>query len=200
MLVAFEGDNIKHQIKKVSAIYKKMGGFHLGTGPGKAFEHGKYDFPYLRDFVMDRGMSADVSETATTWKNLLPMYYHARESIQTAIAQTGSKPWCGCHVSHTYKTGASLYFTFAFKQSDNPLNQYLHVKKAAEDAFIQSGGTLSHHHAVGCEHIPWLSDDISMAGVKAIQGIKASLDPKNIMNPGKMIPGDLPLADWGWTI
>ncbi len=198
MLVCFEGDTIKHQIKKINGIYKKNGGIHLGTSPGKAFEKAKYDFPYFRDFVMDYGISADVSETATTWKNLLPLYYYARQSIQHAISESGVKPWLGCHVSHTYKTGASLYFTFAFKQSDNILNQYLRVKKAAEDAFIEFGGTLSHHHAVGYEHLPWINADISATGVKAIQGVKTSLDPKNIMNPGKMIPGDVPFFDWGW--
>lgn len=200
MLVCFEGDNIKSQIKKVNAIYKRKGGVHLGKGPGNAFEKGKYDFPYLRDFAMDHGLSADVSETATTWKNLLPLYYYSQTSIRQAIAETGSQPWCGCHVSHTYKTGASLYFTFAFKQSENVLNQYLHVKKAAQDAFIQHGGTLSHHHAVGREHMPWVREDISETGVKVIKSIKASLDPKNIMNPGKIIPGDFPLVEWGWII
>ncbi len=199
MLVCFEGDKIKPQIKKAGAIYKKMGGIHLGAGPGKSFEKEKYEFPYLRDYAMDHGVFADVSETATTWKNILPLYYSARAHILQAITETGSKPWCGCHVSHTYKTGASLYFTFAFKQSDNVLKQYLHIKKAAEDAFIQFGGTLS-HHAVGYEHAPWISDDISLMGVQAIQGIKTALDPKNIMNPGKMIPSDAPLADWGWTV
>lgn len=200
MLVAFEGDEIKSQIKKLNAIYKKQGGIPLGSSPGKAFEKGKYDFPYFRDFIMDYGISADVSETSATWKNLLPLYYHAKKSIEQAIVETGSKSWCGCHISHTYKTGASLYFTFAYKYTHDALAQYLHVKKSAEDAFIEFGSTLSHHHAVGWEHMPWLSEDISSTGVNVIQGIKASLDPKNIMNPGKIIPSDLPLADWGWKV
>jgi len=199
MLAAFEGDNINTQIKKISAIYKKHGAVPLGTSPGKSFEKSKYDFPYFRDFVMDYGVTADVSETATTWKNLLPLYYHTQKSIQQAIIDTGSKAWCGCHVSHTYKTGASLYFTFAFKQSSAVLNQYLQVKKSAEDAFIKFNSTLSHHHAVGYEHMPWISDDISATGIKAVQGIKTTLDPKNIMNPGKIIPNNFSLTDWGWT-
>lgn len=199
LLVGYEGENIQAQIKQANAIYQRFGGFHLGTSPGKAFEKGKYDFPYLRDFIMDRGLSADVSETATPWKNVLPLYYQTKKAIEEAIASSGSKAWVGCHISHTYKTGASLYFTFAFKQSKDVIQQYLQVKKAAEDAFIQQGATLSHHHAVGWEHTPWLNDDISTTGIKAIQGIKASLDPNNIMNPGKMIPGELPLVEWGWN-
>jgi alkyldihydroxyacetonephosphate synthase len=198
MLVAFEGNDIPSQLKKINGIYKKMGGLHLGTSPGKAFEKAKFDFPYFRDFIMDYGISADVAETATTWKNILPLYYDTQKAIKQAIVETGSLPWCGCHMSHTYKTGASLYFTFAFKQSNDVIKQYLHVKKAAEDAFIRFGGTFSHHHAVGWEHAPWMIDDISMTGVEAIQGVKATLDPKNIMNPGKLIPGNSSLIDWGW--
>lgn len=198
MLVCFEGNDIKSQIKKTNAIYKKWGAVHLGASPGKTFEKEKYDFPYLRDFTFDHGLSVDVSETSTTWKNLLPLYYHARGKIQQAISETGSMPWCGCHVSHTYKTGASLYFTYAFKQSTDVLKQYLHVKKASEDAFIQYGSTLSHHHAVGFEHMPWMKDEISAAGIEAISGVKTSLDPNNIMNPGKIIPNEITWADWGW--
>jgi alkyldihydroxyacetonephosphate synthase len=190
MLVAFSGTKKKTAIEKkqqAEAIYKRFGGVYLGAAPGRAFEHGKYDFPYLRDFMMERGYSADVSETATVWSNVLPLYEQARTAILQAITDTGVQAWCGCHISHTYHTGASLYFTFAFQQSDDVLAQYDRVKKASEDAFMKYGGTLSHHHAVGYEHMPWLADDISAVGIMAIQGIKKELDAKGIMNPGKII-------------
>lgn len=189
MLVTFSGKKHKMLNKKNEAqsIYKKFGAVFLGEGPGKAFERGKYDFPYLRDFMLDRNVSADVSETATTWSNIIPLYNHARDAILDAISKTGVQAWCGCHISHTYHTGASLYFTFAFKQSGNALSQYAEVKNAAENAFIQHGGTLSHHHAVGYEHMPWLSHDISSTGIEAIYGIKQRLDATGIMNPGKII-------------
>lgn len=190
LLVGFEGNkkNFYRQRKEVHAIYKRFGGFNLGKGPGRSFEKGKYDFPYLRDFVMDYGVTADVSETSTVWSNLVPLYAKTRTAILNAIAETGSKPWCTCHISHSYRTGASLYFTFAFKQQPGTeLQQYLHVKHAAENAFMQHGGTLSHHHAVGYEHMPWIEEELSAVGVKAIQGIKNMLDPKGIMNPGKIV-------------
>jgi alkyldihydroxyacetonephosphate synthase len=74
----------------------------------------------------------------------------------------------GCHVSHTYHAGASLYFTIGFipKEGDE-LVRYLRVKRAAEDAFLQNGATLSHHHAVGYEHLPWLEQEISPTALKA---------------------------------
>jgi alkyldihydroxyacetonephosphate synthase len=200
MLNIFEGDkeNFNSMRKKVSKIYKKHGAFNLGTEPGKAFEKGKYDFPYLRDYVMDRNIMADVSETSTVWKNLLPLYYSTLDSISGAINKTTGKGFIGCHISHTYHTGASLYFTFGCQQvPEHELEQYLFIKKAAEDAFIEGGATLSHHHAVGFEHMPWIKDDISETGIKAVRGLKKSLDPNNIMNPDKIIPPLEKPFDWG---
>lgn len=190
MITAFEGDkhSVKAHVQRVTSIYKKHGAFCLGAKPGQAFEKGKYDFPYLRDYVMDYGLIADVSETATSWSNLLPLYQRTREAVLDAMKTTGAMPWCGCHVSHNYHTGASLYFTFACQQtSPDGLEQYLFIKKAAEDAFIQHGGCLSHHHAVGYEHLPWLEHDLSSTGLKAVLALKNGLDSENIMNPGKLV-------------
>jgi alkyldihydroxyacetonephosphate synthase len=66
--------------------------------------------------------------------------------------------------------------------------QYLQVKRAVQQSFIDNGATLSHHHAVGTEHLPWLAADISAVGVKAVSAIKQGLDPANIMNPGRLLP------------
>jgi alkyldihydroxyacetonephosphate synthase len=202
MIIAFEGD--RHQChahrRRVHAIYRKFGGCSLGASPGKAFERGKYDFPHLRDVVMDRGIMADVSETSTVWSKLMPLYHAATDQLATAISATGHDPFMGCHISHTYHTGASLYFTFACKQNvGQEIKQYLYIKKAAEDAFLQNGATLSHHHAIGSEHLPWVQADISATGVLAVKALKNGLDPGGIMNPGKLIPSDDPLKTWGLT-
>jgi alkyldihydroxyacetonephosphate synthase len=200
MLTGMEGDkdNFRRQRRKVNAIYRKFGGFNLGISPGRTFERGKYDFPYLRDFVMDRNIMADVSETSTVWSNIGPLYAAVNEAVETAIRKTGSIPYVGCHISHSYRTGTSLYFTFGCEQQAGmELEQYLFIKKAAEDAFISHGGTLSHHHAVGTEHLPWVTADISETGIKAVKSLKEGLDPKGIMNPGKIIPVQEPLQAWG---
>jgi len=200
MILAFEGDRarVRQQRRRVHAIYRRFGGFNLGTGPGNSFERSKYDFPYLRDFVMDRGIIADVSETSTVWSNIIPLYRSTIEAIDTAIKKTGRPSWSGCHISHTYHSGASLYFTFGcLGNPDGELEQYLSIKKAAEDAFMRGGATLSHHHAVGSEHLPWIEEDISLTGVRVVRAIKSGLDPEGVMNPGKIIPSSNPLVAWG---
>ena len=200
MVVKYEGtpkafNRIKNQ---VTAIYKKHRGVCLGAEPGRSFAKVKFDFPHLRDYVMDRSIMADVSETATTWDNLRTLHESGLADVEQAIKDTGVDAWVGCHLSHSYRTGASLYFTFGCLQREGrEIEQYLYVKKAAEDAFMKNGGTLSHHHAVGTEHLPWVEEDLSPTGLKAVKALKAGLDPNDIMNPGKIIPSEKPLDDWG---
>ena len=200
LIAAYEGDaaQLRRQRRAVERIYRAAGGIALGTAPGRGFERAKFDFPHLRDYTMDRNIMADVSETATTWSNLPTLYRSTRDAIDAAITATGSNPWTGCHISHNYHTGASLYFTFAcLQQPGRELAQYLYIKQAAEDAFLAGGATLSHHHAVGTEHLPWMQQDISATGVRALQALKHGLDPAGVMNPGKLIPDAHALDHWG---
>ena len=200
MVVKYEGtqQEFKNIRKKVSSIYKKHRGVCLGAEPGRSFAKVKFDFPHLRDFTMDRSIMADVSETATTWNNLCAMHKNGLKEIENAIKETGVNGWVGCHLSHSYHSGASLYFTFGcLQRKGREIEQYLYVKKAAEDAFMKNGGTLSHHHAVGTEHLPWVEEDLSSTGLKAVKALKNGLDPNGIMNPGKIIPSENPSTDWG---
>jgi alkyldihydroxyacetonephosphate synthase len=199
MLTTFEGgkDRVAHQQRRVNAIYRRLGAVDLGSASGKSFESTKYDFPHIRDFLLDRGITSDVSETSTVWRNLVPLYRSTTADLRAAISESSVRPWVGCHISHTYHTGASLYLTFAFKQqSGSEMQQYLHAKRAVQQSFIDHGATLSHHHAVGTEHLPWLTDDISAVGVMAVAAIKAGLDPDNIMNPGRLRPSAAPFEEW----
>jgi len=94
-----------------------------------------------------------------------------------------------CHLAHSYHSGACLYFTFAFRPSDetSSLHQYDVVKGAIQQGFIDLGGTLSHHHAVGLEHAAWLGQDISPVGVTIIRSLLDGVDPGHNFNPGKIV-------------
>jgi alkyldihydroxyacetonephosphate synthase len=199
MLTAFEGrqPKVARQLRQVQAIYRKCGAISMGATAGKSFEATKYDFPHIRDFLLDRGVTTDVSETSAVWSNILPLYRETTEVLRAHIRESGVPPWTGCHISHTYQCGASVYFTFGFKQRPgNEMEQYLQVKRAVQQSFIDRGATLSHHHAVGTEHLPWLTEDISPVGVRAVAAIKRGLDPGNIMNPGRLQPSENPFEQW----
>jgi alkyldihydroxyacetonephosphate synthase len=93
-----------------------------------------------------------------------------------------------CHVSHVYETGCSLYFTVAARQAEDPVGQWLAAKRAASDAIVAAGATITHHHAIGTDHRPWLEAEIGEVGVRVLRAVKAELDPTGILNPGVLIP------------
>ncbi|SDT43748.1 alkyldihydroxyacetonephosphate synthase [Friedmanniella luteola] len=187
--VGYEGgpEHVARQKAIVKKIIGKHGGIGLGKGPGELYDQKKFDTPYIRDFLLDRGAAADVSETAAPWSQLVPMYDNVTAAARKAFAQIGVQGWVMCHLSHSYHSGACLYFTFAFRHDDQePLARYDVVKSAIQQAFIDTHGTLSHHHGVGTEHAPWLEQDISAAGVQMMEGLFAGVDPGRNLNPGKI--------------
>jgi alkyldihydroxyacetonephosphate synthase len=203
MLNIFEGNKSDHaRIRaKVKKIYCQHGAAYLGKDPGHSFSEAKFDFPYIRDYLLDRKLMGDVSETSTGWGNLLPLYYKTMDNMHAAMKKFHPNNFTGCHISHTYQTGASLYFTFCILENpDYGLQHYLTVKKSLEDSFMENGGTLSHHHAVGYEHLPWVEQDVGALGVGALKALKNEFDPNGIMNPGKLIPGGNVWQDWGLDV
>ena len=109
-------------------------------------------------------------------------------SAHDAFDELGVRGYIMCHLSHSYHAGACLYFTFAFtpSQPGDGLPQYDLVKSAIQQAFIDAGGTLSHHHAVGTEHARWLEQDVSAPGVALLRALFGGVDPGANLNPGKI--------------
>jgi len=188
--IGFEGSpsHVAYEKKIVARIVKKHGGLGVGKGPGVLYDQKKFDTPYLRDFLLDRGAAADVSETAAPWSRLNEIHDAVYAAANEAYEQIGTPGWIMSHLSHSYHSGACLYFTFAFVHGgDIAIEQYDVVKKAIQQAFVDHGGTISHHHGVGREHAPWLEQDISTEGVALMAGLFATADPKKNFNPDKVI-------------
>ncbi len=192
MIIGFEGDAKPTEFiaQEVVKILKKYRAFSLGAGVGKTWSADKFNVPYLRDYIMDYGVMVDVAETATTWSNVLNVHKQTLDCVTKKFSEEGNgKGYIGCHISHTYATGACLYFTYATNQiKNNEIPQYYNYKKLITENFMKHGATLTHHHAVGYEHSPWLESEITPTGVKTLKALKESLDPKNILNPGKLLP------------
>jgi alkyldihydroxyacetonephosphate synthase len=94
-----------------------------------------------------------------------------------------------CHLSHVYETGVSLYFTFIARQREqDPIAQWRAAKEAASAAILDAGGTITHHHAVGRDHAPWMEREVGGVAIAALRALKDELDPAGIMNPGKLLP------------
>jgi alkyldihydroxyacetonephosphate synthase len=187
--IGFEGSesHAKRQKKLVDKIVKKHGGMGVGKGPGVLYDQKKFDTPYLRDFLLDRGAAGDVSESAMPWSKVDQLHDAVRVAADKAFDEIGIQGWIMSHLSHSYHSGACLYFTFAFVMGDDPIGEYNVVKSAIQQAFIDNGGSLSHHHGVGLEHAPWLEQDISAQGVAVMRGLFEAADPGENFNPRKIV-------------
>jgi alkyldihydroxyacetonephosphate synthase len=165
-----------------------LGGTSLGEAPARAWEHGRFSAPYLRDSLLAAGALCETLETATDWSNIPALKAAVTDALTTALAESGTPALVLCHISHVYATGASLYFTVVAGQRGNPIEQWRAAKAAACDAIVATGGTITHHHAVGADHRPWMRDEVSDLGVQVLRAVKSTLDPAGILNPGKLIP------------
>ncbi|MCZ4492821.1 MAG: FAD-binding oxidoreductase, partial [Conexibacter sp.] len=117
----------------------------------------------------------------------LALHARAGETLRTAL--DGASPIVACHVSHLYASGASLYFTvLGRRDGDDPVGQWLRAKAAVMDTLAGAGATLTHHHAVGADHAPWLAAEDGELGVDVLRAVKDRLDPAGILNPGKLLP------------
>jgi alkyldihydroxyacetonephosphate synthase len=191
MVCGWEGERESVERRRTLATGKLRSGgaAALGGAPGRAWERSRYDGPYLRDELLDLGYLADTLETAHTWSRLEHLYDEVRAALRTAFAAQGTHALVMCHLSHAYRDGASLYFTFlARRRPGAELEQWRAAKAAASAAIVEAGGTITHHHAVGRDHAPYMPAEVGELGVEALRAVKERLDPAGIMNPGKLLP------------
>lgn len=194
LMIGIEGDTetTDYGRKASAAIAKKNGALALGRKPGDAWYHGRFNSPYSRDPMMDRSLGVDTLETSTNWSNIEHLYTVVCESLATTTRQgapgTGARGIVMTHISHVYPDGASLYFTFVFPRDlENEVEQWLKIKTAASNVIVTNGGTISHHHGIGTDHAPWMEAEKGPIGLSLLAAVKNDLDPKGILNPGKLI-------------
>jgi alkyldihydroxyacetonephosphate synthase len=199
VIAGWEGgaqDEVRRRRTAAARVLRAHGAIALGERIGAAWEHGRFHAPYLRDELLAHGVLVETLETATTWSGLPALHSAVGAAIDNALRERGTPPLVLCHVSHVYRSGGSLYFTFvARQQAGEELAQWYAAKAAASDAILAHGGTITHHHGVGRDHAPWLPREIGALGVELLRAAKATLDPVGIMNPGKLLdPAPLPGA------
>ncbi len=185
MIVGYESASIADRRDLVTLALTNLGGVPLGEERGQAWLEGRFHAPYLRDSMLDAGVLVETLETATFWSNTERLYVGVKAALESSL---GEGSLVLCHVSHVYETGCSLYFTVATQQTEDPLTRWLAAKASASDAMIAAGATITHHHAVGTDHKAWLAREIGPVGVAMLRGVKATVDPTGILNPGVLIP------------
>jgi alkyldihydroxyacetonephosphate synthase len=191
LVIGWEGlpTIVRARSAAASSLLRDGGGIRVGRRVGESWKRHRFQAPYLRDTLMDAGLLVETLETAATWSALPTVYDAVRRALRESLTREGRRPLVMSHVSHGYPTGASLYVTVvADRDDDLPIQQWLTAKRAATDALLAAGGTLTHHHAVGADHRPWLEREIGPLGVEVLRAVKERLDPAGICNPGVLLP------------
>jgi alkyldihydroxyacetonephosphate synthase len=190
-IFGFEGPrgDAEQRYERARRVIGEGGGLIVGRSPAEAWRRTRFQTPYLRDELLDNGIMVETLETAAQWSRLQALHHEVSSAIADALRGCGTPGVVMCHVSHLYETGASLYFTFIAEQlAGEELAQWQAAKRAASEAIVRGGGTITHHHAIGRDHAPWMRPEVGEGGMRALRVLKAELDPEGIMNPGKLLP------------
>lgn len=191
IVVGIEGDEESVARRRALSVreLRRGGAAYLGQAAGRSWEHGRFQGPYLRDTLIEMGAIVETLETAHAWARLGELHDAVGAAIRESLAGGGTPGLVFSHLSHAYADGASLYFTFVARaRHGEELEQWREVKRAACEAIVATGGTITHHHAVGRDHAPYMEAEVGCAGLDALRALKAQLDPGGVMNPGKLLP------------
>ncbi len=187
-VTVFEGADAAGRRERTAAVLRVAGGTSAGEHDADDWLRSRFDGPYLRDALLDAGVFCETLETAANWSRLHALRGAVDQTLRRGFADAGARPYIMCHISHIYPTGASLYFTvLAGGMPADALTAWLRIKAAVNDAIIAANGTITHHHAIGRDHAPWLADEIGETGVRILAAVKRELDPNGILNPGALV-------------
>jgi len=160
------------------------------AGPGGAdrWRSAFLQAPYLRDTFVAAGILSETFETAITWDRLDAFVSDVRARAAAAVAEECGAGTVTCRLTHAYPDGAAPYFTvLAPARRGSEVSQWAAIKDAASEAIAASGGTITHHHAVGRDHRPWYDRQRPEPFAAALRAAKRAVDPDAILNPGVLI-------------
>jgi alkyldihydroxyacetonephosphate synthase len=168
--LGFEGEH--EPVEGARALCERYG--DVIEGAGGAWRDAFLRAPYLRDTLVAMGVLTETFETAVTWDRLPGLI----EAVKAEVP-------CTCRITHAYSDGAAPYFTVvAPARRGEEEEQWAEIKRAAADAVLAGGGTITHHHAVGRDHRPWYDRQRPEPFATALRAAKAALDPDSRLNPG----------------
>ncbi|MDP9294818.1 MAG: FAD-binding oxidoreductase [Actinomycetota bacterium] len=153
-----------------------------GGGGAGAWRSAFLRAPYLRDTFVAMGVVSETFETAITWERLPALIERVSGEVAEAVGGAGSVT---CRLTHAYPDGAAPYFTvLAPARRGDEVEQWTAVKRVASDAVLAAGVTITHHHAVGRDHLPWYDRQRPEPFAAALRAAKSALDPQGLLNPG----------------
>jgi alkyldihydroxyacetonephosphate synthase len=187
--LVFEGskDEVWVQKRALTKLLKGTGGLWGGAASGEAGYALTFAIAYLRDFGLDYQILSESLETLAPWSvvhKVWPAVVAAVEAEHSKLRLPG-RPFLSCRMTQLYDEGGVLYMYLAIctagLSSDKALEAFHCLEAAARKAVMKEGGCLSHHHGVGKHRASLLGSTQAPATTGAMQGLKAAVDPENIL-------------------
>jgi alkyldihydroxyacetonephosphate synthase len=157
-------------------------------GAAGAWRSAFLNAPYLRDVLARAAVVSETFETAVTWERFPDFQAGVLEAVRDALGRVCGAGTVSCRFTHVYPDGPAPYYTvMAPGRRGGELEQWDEIKAAASDAILRLGGTITHHHAVGRDHMPWYARERAPGFARALAAAKAALDPAGVLNPGVLL-------------
>lgn len=168
----------------------ESGAFLVGRSIGNQWRKSRFRAPYLRNSLWEAGYATDTLETAFAWNRLEAGARAVLETLRSGLDDEAERVLAFAHLSHAYLDGASLYATYLFRRHPDPehtLARWRRLKTAASQALLAHGGTISHQHGVGLDHLAFVEREKGEVGIRALKAAVHACDPRGLMNPGKLL-------------
>ncbi len=193
LVLAFESADhpVDAWMKRAVELMADHGGrHHSDEAAGQRWRTAFIRMPYGRELTVPIGVINDTFETAITWDRFEAFHAAVRKATEDALIEaTGARGTVSTRFTHVYPDGPAVYYTFnVMGDPARLIEQWRVIKARASDALIAAGGTITHHHAVGRDHMPWYRLQRPALFGKAFAAAKSALDPAGIMNPGVLVP------------
>ena len=177
-------------IKQALHLFRKNKGIYTGTIVGRKWADSRFLTPYLRNSLWETGYAVDTIETATDWENVHRMVEAIESALSHALEGESERVHVFTHLSHLYTQGSSIYASYLFRNGktyEQTLERWSRLKTAVSEAIVANGGTISHQHGVGTDHLAYMTAEKGELGLAAIKALCRQFDPDGIMNPGKLV-------------
>ena len=189
LVLSFESTDhpVDHELDRALELCRDNGGRpdEPSARAGGAWREAFLRMPYVRDMLLRLGVLSETFESAVTWDRF-PAFHE--QVVAATRAALGEPCRVTCRFTHVYPDGPAPYFTvLAPARAGEEIAQWREAKRAASDAILAAGGTITHHHAVGRDHRPWYDAQRPAPFAAALRGAKAAVDPQGILNPGVLL-------------
>ena len=186
LVFGFDGSEkiVDLEMEQACSICKKQKPEDLGCEMGEAWWNHRYKFFYP-PYMFHLPQAFGTLDTVATFANIENVYWAMKKAVQDNFPEA---TFIG-HYSHWYEWGCMLYARFIVENPPLDPNEatlyYNRIWDLAIRAAIREGGVINEHHGVGIK-LGRLMKELYGPAFNVLQGIKQTLDPNNIMNPGKM--------------